>query len=147
MNLNVNPLALLAGTAAAPLVANAIGRTFITTRGVESQEQANAELRRLLRNFAIFNAVVAAGLGYGAARGGFSEQWRSAALGGAVGTGLIATLLGAALLTGPSPEPALPPATARFAGQLPAAPARYNVPGFVSHLTGTSRGVPVRVFG
>lgn len=107
--INVNPLALIAGTVGVPVAANALGRSFITPKeGITNQNEANAELRRMMRNFAIFNGVVAAGLGLATARAELSAPWRSAALGGAISTGLVAALLGGALVTGPSPEERAP---------------------------------------
>ena len=104
---NVNPIALLAGTAAIPLAANALGRAFITPKeGITNQNEANAELRRMFRNFAVFNALAAAGLGYAASRvKNDAPGWQTGALlGGAVGTGLVAAILGGALLIGPASE-------------------------------------------
>lgn len=130
--INVNPVALIAGTIGAPIAFGAIGRSFITTKEkIATEAEADSELRRLLRNLAIYNGVVALGLGYAGSRKGISEGWRSAAIGGAIGTGLIAALLGASLVTGPAKvepkaEETPPPggvfgAYPRAGGALPAA--------------------------
>lgn len=112
---DVNPLALALGTATIPIAANALGRAFIAPKaGPLSQVEANAEFRRIARNFAVFNALAAAGLGYAASRVKDTGGWQTGALlGGAVGTGLVAVVLGGALLTGPSAAAADP-------AQLPA---------------------------
>ena len=108
MALTVNPVFLIAGTVGAPIVANAVGRTFITARQPATEAEGNAELRRLMGNFALYNGLLAAILGYVAAKAPLEEQWRSAALGGAIGTGLIAALLFAGLLTAPKREELAP---------------------------------------
>ena len=105
MSVTVNPATLIAGTLGAPILGNALGRMFITPKAnIATETEADAELRRLIRNFAIYNGVVAVGLGYASSRVK-SEGWRSAAIGGSIGTGLTAALLAAALLTGPAVEP------------------------------------------
>ena len=100
-SVRLNPFILVAGTIALPLVANAIGR------GVFSEDPAAAdadkESRRLQRNFALFNTAVAAGLGYAAARSE-DERVQSAALGGAIGTAIVAGTLTTSLLSTPSQE-------------------------------------------
>jgi hypothetical protein len=104
--MEVNPVTLIAGLIAVPVVGNAIGRTFIQPKeNLQTEQEANAELRRLMKNFAIFNGLMAAGLGYLAARGDVGERWQGAALGGAIGTGLLATMMAGALVTGPSVAP------------------------------------------
>ena len=102
--INVNPLTLIAGTVGIPIATNALGRTFITPKEpILNQNEANAELRKMMRNFAIFNGLVAAGLGLATAKADLDSNWKSVALGGAISTGLVAALLGGALVTGPSP--------------------------------------------
>lgn len=108
MTIAVNPIALLADTAGIPILTNAIGRTFITQGDVRTQAEADAALRRQVRNFALFNLLAAAGLGYATARAPLDANWRSAALGGAVGTGTLGVLLLGALLVGPEPEARVP---------------------------------------
>ena len=134
-NINVNPVTLIAGTIGVPILTNAIGRTFITPKeGVASSAEANAEFRRLARNFAIFNTLAAGGFAYATARAPLSERWQNAALGGAIGTGLLATLLWGALLTAPSAaEAAQPPV------QLPGGGIAAGRPGWVSNIIGAPR--------
>ena len=133
MTIAVDPLALIAGTAGVPLVANAIGRAFITPGPIASQADADAALKRLVRNFGIFNLLLAGGLGYAATQGSLEERTRSAALGGAVGTGILGTLLLAALMTAPKPEEQGAPVRA----QLPAGVAQpRNVAARTSNLVG-----------
>lgn len=136
MAICVNPIALLAGTAGIPIVVNTIGRAVITPATVTTQAQANADLRRMIRNFAIFNFLVAGGLGYAAARVPMGDAAHGAALGGAVGTGILATMLAAALIVGPAPEQPPPP----IAAQLPmgVVPPRAAAP-WVSNLVGYPR--------
>ena len=97
-----NPAALLAGAAGVPLLTNALARTFIAPAPIQTQEQADAELRRLMSNFALYNAAAALGLGYFAMQSK-NETAKSVAFGGAAGSLMLATLLGAGLLTGPKP--------------------------------------------
>ena len=100
--LPVLPVPFVAGMLGTPIAGNAIARTFIQPKeNLQSQAEADAELRRLMRNFAIFNAIAAGGLGYLAAKGKLSEGARSAVLGGAIGTGLLAAMMTGALVTGP----------------------------------------------
>lgn len=129
MAMVIAPLPLVAGLIGAPVLGNAIGRTFITPKeAIASQPEADAELRRLIRSFAIFDAVLALGLGYAAARAPLDTAWRSAALGGAIGAGLLSASLTAALVLGPERAEAPPP-------MLPAGPAAIR-PGWYSNIIG-----------
>lgn len=100
-NMKLNPFVLVAGTVGVPLLVNTIGRGIFTQDPAAAN--ADVEFRRISRNFAIYNAVVAAGLAYATTRVK-DERLQSAALGGAIGTALIAGTLGTALLTAPSQE-------------------------------------------
>ena len=132
--INVNPLTLIAGTIGIPIAANALGRTFITPKEpLLNQNEANAELRKMMRNFAIFNGLVAAGLGFATAKADLDSNWKSAALGGAISTGLVAALLGGALVTGPAP--AEPPRQLPTGGGVTQAPTLS----WVSNLIGYPR--------
>lgn len=117
MSMNVNPLALIAGTAGVPILANAVSRSFLTSASPEAS----------LRNIAMYNALLAAVLGYVATRDKLNTDLRSAALGGAVGAGLLAVEL---LVLRDSPVGV---ATGRQLG----AGALSPTPTFVSHLFGT----------
>lgn len=99
--IRINPFVLVAGAIGIPLIANTLGRGILTPD--QTAPNADAEFRRLTRNFAIYNALVAAGLGYATSRVG-DERLQSAALGGAIGTAIIAGTLGTALVTQPSQE-------------------------------------------
>lgn len=102
-----NPAALLAGAAGVPLLTNAIARTFIAPAPIQSQEQADSELRRMMTNFALYNAAAALGLGYLAMQTK-DDTTKSIAFGGAAGSLMLATLLGAGLITGPKPPETTP---------------------------------------
>ena len=103
--MQVNPLTLIVGIIGAPALGNTIGRAFITPKeNIQGTAERDAEFRRLARNYAIYNGILAAGLGYAATRKGLSENWRSASLGGAISTGILATTLAAALVMGPTVE-------------------------------------------
>ena len=106
--IQVNAVPLIAGMLGAPFVANTIARSFITPKeNIATEAEADAEFKRMLRNFAIFDALLAVGLGYAAARAtNVGTTARSALFGGALGAGLVATTFAAALISGPSrPEP------------------------------------------
>lgn len=134
MALEVSPVPLVAGLLGIPIVGNALGRTFITPKAeITSQAEANAELRRMVRNFALFNGLLAVGLGYATAKTD-NTGWRSAALGGSIGAGLIATMLGAALVVGPEPAQEQPPAQL-----LPAGGGARIPQGWYSNLIGVPR--------
>lgn len=146
-SMSVQPIPLALATGAIPLLAGAIGRSFITPKEeIRSQDEANAELRRLGRNFAIFYTLLAAGLGYAAVKTKMPETWKSVVLGGAIGTGLLASALGAGLVFGPSPTPPAPgpvpvggamvPFGARPRARLPAGVAVYTGPSWISHVLG-----------
>ena len=139
--LTVDPVTLMAGAIGLPLLANVVGRTFIAPKDkIATEAEANEEFRRLARNFAIFNALAAAGLGYATAKAPIDAKWKSATLGGAMGTGMLAAMLGGALLTGPSADdkPAQVPVAAPPPVQV--LPAGAYIPaGWVSSILGYPR--------
>ena len=100
-SIRLNPFVLVAGTIGLPLLANAIGRGVIQQDPAATD--AGKEARRLDRNFALFNTAAAAGLGYLAARS-TDERVQSAALGGAIGTAIVAGTLATSLFSTPSQE-------------------------------------------
>lgn len=130
MAMNVNPIPLIAGIAGVPVLAGLIARPLITL----GQPAAVPDNMAILRNAAILNAVLTGGLGFAATRSRNADV-RSAALGGAIGTGLVAALLAAALLSARS----APANGGTTTGQLSAG-VRHYVPGFVSHIAGLPRG-------
>jgi hypothetical protein len=128
MAMNLNPFVLIAGTLAAPIVMGAAGRAVL--KFDEAAPNHEAELRSLITKFALLNAATAAGLGY-AYKKSSTDTWKSAALGGAIGTALIAGVLGSTVLFTPAAPPAQQPPPP---GALPAgAPAPST---WVSNLVG-----------
>lgn len=138
--MEVNPGFLIGGMVGAPIALNVLGRTFIRPKeDLRSQQEADAENRRLMRDFAIFNALLAGGLGYLAAKGNLSTNWQSGALGGAIATGLLATMLTGALITGPSVKKATEPVL------LP--PGRVPLPQtWASPIIGTTRTAGIKAW-
>lgn len=107
--MQVNPLTLIAGIIGTPIVGNTMGRVLMPPKDQpRTQAEADADLRRMMRNFAIFNGILATGLGYAATRKNLSENWRSVTLGGAISTGILAATLTAALVAGPQVEARAP---------------------------------------
>lgn len=126
---NLNPILLIAGTLVAPIATAALGRTFLTIDPKAKDQEA--EIRSVVGKFALLNGAVAAGLGYGASKAQ-TNVGRSAALGGAVGTALIAGLLGSTVVFTPkSDELNAQPAAGRLLQ-----PRSRVANGFVSNLVG-----------
>ena len=111
MNGKMNGLALAGGIVGGTVLASLIGKQFVTV-DMNARDQY-AEARRIVRNAALLAGASAAGLGLAAGYAG-EGPGASALLGGAVGTGVIAGLLGAILVQAPDrpPAPQQPPAVA-----------------------------------
>lgn len=93
----VNPFVLAAGTFAAPLVLGTLGRATISVD--KTAQDKEAELRSAILKFSLLNAAAAGLLAYGSTHTS-RPGLRSVALGGAIGSALVAGVLAAtALLT------------------------------------------------
>lgn len=125
--MDISPAPLVAGMLGVPIVGNALGRRLIAAKAdIANDAEANAELRRLLRNFAIFDGLLAIGLGYAASRADVASGWRSVLLGGSIGTGLLSATLAAALLAGPEAAAQQQPPAALPAGTPAIRPGWYS---------------------
>ena len=109
MKVQVNPFVLVAGALAAPVAIATLGRVlFSPDPKVADQE---AEARSAIGKFALLGLAGTAGLIYAQGRVQ-NDSAKSAALGGAIGTALMAGTLGAALAFAPPKVPAAVPGVA-----------------------------------
>ena len=134
MKVQVNPFVLVAGALAAPVVIATLGRVlFSPDPKVADQE---AEARSAIGKFALLGLAGTAGLIYAQGRVQ-NDSAKSAALGGAIGTALMAGTLGAALAFSPH-VPAATPGLPVGAVELPRSSVRDR---WVSNVIGVPAAV------
>ena len=134
MKVQVNPFVLVAGALAAPVAIATLGRVLFSPdpKAPDPEEAARSAIAR----FALLGLAGTAGLIYAQGRVE-NDSAKSAALGGAIGTALMAGTLGAALAFSPH-VPAATPGLPVGAVELPRSSVRDR---WVSNVIGVPAAV------